>query len=307
MVAAKEVVVNDHTATQSDINALQRAYDNNYTLRINTRKRDNAKDGITRENCEMTLENNRKKIAASLSAAYREVLSAQQRDYIVGQMNMLNTDLYDLSSGLEQRLDMTEAAKYYLVQEIMEDCESYHGSCYLYKDRDRNGVVDKWKFGPVWDFGNAYNRHQEQWIYVDPIWPQYWIGQLAKWPAFQQAVKEQWWIFYHNYKDQVRADVRETANAIESAAKNDANVWRNTQGYCDNSNYSDVRDRFFRRYDWRINWLFQQWGEGTKPATWDTEQTGEECVRSRKMLRNGQIVIEANGCVYNVLGQVVKD
>ena len=56
---------------------LQRAYDNNYTLRINTRKRDNAKDGITRENCEMTLENNRKKIAASLSAAYREVLSAQ--------------------------------------------------------------------------------------------------------------------------------------------------------------------------------------------------------------------------------------
>lgn len=56
---------------------LQRACDNNYTLQINLRKRDNAKDGLTRENCEVTVENNRKKIAASLSAAYREVLTAQ--------------------------------------------------------------------------------------------------------------------------------------------------------------------------------------------------------------------------------------
>ena len=237
-----------------------------------------------------------------------EVLSAQQRQYIESQMNGLNNAIWGNDAArLWNMLDVDEAAKFYLVQEIMEDCESYHGSCYLYKDRDRNGVVDKWKFGPVWDMGNAYMRHQEKWIYEDPTWPQYWIGQLAKWPAFQQAVKEQWWIFYHNYKDQVRADVRETANAIESAAKNDANVWRNTQGYCENSNFSDVRDRFFRRYDWRINWLYCQWGEGVQPATWGTEQTGEECVRSRKMLRDGQIVIEANGRVYNVLGQVVKD
>ena len=236
-----------------------------------------------------------------------EVLSAQQRDYIVGQMNRLNIDLYDLSSGLEQRLDMTEAAKYYLVQEIMEDCEGYHGSCFLYKDRDRNGVVDKWKFGPVWDMGNAYHRHQEKWIYVDPIWPQYWIGQLAQWPAFQKAVQEQWWIFYNTYKNEVRADLRAYADVIENAARNDGNVWRGTSNYRDNSNYADVRDRFFRRYDWRINWLFQQWGEGTKPATWDIERTAEEAPQSRKILRDGQIVIEANGRVYNVLGQVVKD
>lgn len=235
-----------------------------------------------------------------------EVLSAQQRDYIVGQMNRLNIDLYDLSSGLEQRLDMTEAAKYYLVQEIMEDCEGYHGSCFLYKDRDRNGVVDKWKFGPVWDMGNAYNRHQEKWIYVDPIWPQYWIGQLTQWPAFQKAVQEQWWIFYHTYKNEVRADLRAYADVIENAARNDGNVWRGTSNYRDNSNYSDVRDRFFRRYDWRINWLFQQWGEGTKPATWDIERTAEEAPQSRKILREGQILIESNGRLYNLLGQPVE-
>lgn len=26
------------------------------------------------------------------------------------------------------------------------------------------GIADKWKFGPVWDFGNAYDRHLEQWM-----------------------------------------------------------------------------------------------------------------------------------------------
>lgn len=30
------------------------------------------------------------------------------------------------------------------------------------------GIADKWKFGHVWDFGNAYDRHLEQWIYDGP-------------------------------------------------------------------------------------------------------------------------------------------
>ena len=89
-----------------------------------------------------------------------KVLSSVQRDYIVNQIEALNNAIYGNSSAaLEQILDIKEAAKYYLVQEIMEDCESYHGSCKLYKDRDSLGTVDKWKFGPVWDFGNAYDRH----------------------------------------------------------------------------------------------------------------------------------------------------
>ena len=235
-----------------------------------------------------------------------EVLSSQQRQYIEQQMYNLNNILYGSSSAaLEQVLDIEEAAKFYLVQEIMEDCESYHGSCKLYKDRDTLGMADKWKFGPVWDFGNAYMRHQEKWIYVDPTWPQYWIGQLATWPVFQEKVKEQWWIYYHEHKDQVRAEIRAYANTIETAAKNDAQVWRGTQNYRDNSNFSDVRDRFFRRYDWRINWLYQQWGEGIKPATWDIDNVQDGAAASRKILRDGQLLILRGDKTYTVQGQVV--
>ena len=234
-----------------------------------------------------------------------ESLSSQQRQYIENQIYSLNNALYGSSeTDLIQRLDIHEAARYYLVQEIMEDCESYHGSCFLYKDRDSLGVTDPWKFGPVWDFGNAYNRHQETWIYDNPTFAQYWIGQLAQWPVFQQALREQWWIYYHTQKDEVRAKISDLATTITPAAKNDAVVWRNTQGYNDNSNMSGKLNDFLWRYDWRIQWLYSQWGEGTKPLTWDNEAISSQ-PSSRKTLHNGQIVIESNGKKYNILGQEI--
>ena len=234
-----------------------------------------------------------------------EVLSTAQRSYIEAQLQAINTALYgSSSSALEQLVDIDEAARYYLVQEIMEDCESYHGSCFLYKDRDSLGVADKWKFGPVWDFGNAYNRHQETWIYVNPTFQQYWIGQLASWPVFQQKLQEQWWLFYHNQKDSVRAAIRAYADRIEQAAKRDAEVWRNTQGYCDNSNFQDVRDRFFRRYDWRIAWLYSQWGEGIEPAQGIADTHAD--TNAQKRIVNGQLLIERNGKVYTLSGIEVK-
>ena len=234
-------------------------------------------------------------------------LTSAQRHYIENQMYALNEVLYGSSEAqLAQLLDLEEAAKYYLVQEIMEDCESYHGSCFLYKDRDSLGVADPWKFGPVWDFGNAYDRHQETWIYENPTWPQYWIGQLATWPAFQQKVQEQWWIFYNTKKDEVRSAIRAYADRIETAAKRDADVWRGTQNYQDNSNYTHKRSTFLQRYDWRVNWLYSQWGEGMKPSTWSIEQpTDNQQVNGRKILRNGQLLIERNGKVYTLSGTAI--
>lgn len=237
-----------------------------------------------------------------------ETLSAAQRDYIENQLFALNDALYDEGSDLAERLDMQEAARYYLVQEIMEDCESYHGSCFLYKDRDSLGVKDKWKFGPVWDFGNAYNRMQDQWIYENPSFEQYWIGQLAAWPAFQQAVGEQWWLYYHHEKDRVRSDMEAFAEHIRRAAKSDAKVWKGTQGYCDNSDMTSRLNDYLWRYDWRIGWLYSQWGEGIKPGTeaLDGCYGNGQVAAGRMILRDGSLYIERDGRVYTLQGQLVK-
>ena len=263
-------------------------------------------DNYATENNITFTEGNGQDIMVSLKEP--EVLSSEQRNYIVNQMHELNSALYEKNSQhIERILDMKEAAKYYLVQEIMGDCESYHGSCYLYKDRDSLGVVDKWKFGPVWDFGNSYRSyHHNGWIYERPQFAQYWIGQLATWPSFQKELSEQWWIYYHTKKDEVRAQLTEISKLITQAAKNDAVVWRNTLNYTDNSNMTEKTNSILEQYDWRIQWLYSKLGEGKQPSTTGAPQISTSEETTKKMMRDGQVVIIRNGVEYNMLGGRMK-
>ena len=263
-------------------------------------------DNYPTENNITFTEGNGQNIMVSLKEP--EIISAEQRNYIVNQMLELNTALYEKTpQHIERILDMKEAAKYYLVQEIMGDCESYHGSCYLYKDRDSLGMVDKWKFGPVWDFGNSYRSyHHNGWIYERPQFAQYWIGQLATWPSFQKELSEQWWIYYHTKKDEVRAQLVEISKLITQAAKNDAVVWRNTLNYTDNTNMTEKTNSILEQYDWRIQWLYSKLGEGTKPPTTGDIQISTPEELTKKIMRDGQVVIIRNGVEYNMLGGRIK-
>ena len=232
-----------------------------------------------------------------------EVLSNTQRTYIETQLNGLNNAIWGSNeTDLWNRLDLDEAVKYYLVQELLEDCESYHGSCYLYKERDRNGAGEKWYFGPVWDFGNAYNRGWETWIYDNPTFAQYWIGKLATWPAFQAKLQEVWWTFYHNQPDAIRSKITTFTSLISQAAQRDAQVWNGTQNYCNNSNMTAKRSDFLNRFNTRLNWLYQQWGEGTKPALNGIENGQPSEIRIQKIIKNGQIYLMYEGQMYDVRG-----
>lgn len=263
-------------------------------------------DNYPTENNITFTEGNGQDIMVSLKEP--EIISAEQRNYIVNQMLELNSALYEQTpQHIERILDMKESAKYYLVQEIMGDCESYHGSCYLYKDRDSLGMVDKWKFGPVWDFGNSYRSyHHNGWIYERPQFAQYWIGQLATWPSFQKELSEQWWIYYHTKKDEVRARLVELSKLIAQAAKNDAVVWGNTLNYTDNSNMTEKTNSILEQYDWRIQWLYSKLGEGTKPPTTGDIQIGAPDETAKKIIRDGQVLIIRNGVEYDLLGKRVK-
>ena len=56
---------------------LETAVEHNYTLKINKRKLENARSQTTRESLETKIKNNEKQIGASLSGAYKSVLSAR--------------------------------------------------------------------------------------------------------------------------------------------------------------------------------------------------------------------------------------
>ena len=246
-----------------------------------------------------------------------EVLSSVQRDYITAQLHDLNDAIYNHGSQpLQDLLDLTDAARFYLVQEIMEDCESYHGSCFLYKDRDSLSPVthhlspSKWHFGPVWDFGNAYNRNQERFIYDHPTFSQIWIEQLCHHDLFCERVQQLWYQYRQGHSS-VLARLDAFASEISSAAKRDAQRWSGANAHtCDN--VPKRKKEFISRMNQRLDWLYSQWGEGSSKPLPD-DNTGTPVAhtrtpdsRSRIVMRDGQLLIIRQGKCYTLTGVLVE-
>ena len=187
-----------------------------------------------------------------------EVLSQQQEKYLKDQMQMLN-DLFVSSDKSKapwtQYVDLDQLVRYYIVQEILDDAESFHGSCYLYKDLGQQ----QWKFGPVWDFGNSFRRgDSKKFIYQNPPYGQAWIGEIAKFEVFQNKLKEIWKEFIDNDYEGLDTYLKAFVDEISSGATNDYRRW---PGY-GNRNIQEDYEEFTGYMNRRISWLDEQWGEG---------------------------------------------
>jgi len=215
-------------------------------------------------------------------------LSPTQHLYLQSQMETLNTALYTKGDqALSAVLDIDEAARFYLVQELMSDCESYHGSCYLHANA--NG---RWRFGPVWDFGNSF-RDQNRFIYDHPTWSQVWIGQLSSHQAFQDSLHQIWQAWKSTYYSSISAAIDSFATLIAAAAVADAERWPQY----DHSNVQQGKSVFKNYFRTHVTWLTTQWGEATAlPAT-----RGDES-GVRKVLIDGHLYILREEDVYSILG-----
>lgn len=205
-----------------------------------------------------------------------EVLSEQQLSYLTDQMTLLNNLIYNddkNSSELFDHLDLDDAVRFYIVQEILDDTESYHGSCYLYK----NIGDDKWHFGPVWDFGNAFQRGDKcQFVWENPTFNQTWIGELYKYPAFQNRVKEIWKEFCQTGYAGLEDYLSDYADYIASAARSNYNRW-NQYG---NENVVSEKDNMISMIRKSVDWLGEQWGakpviNEPEPDTYELYLLGE--------------------------------
>lgn len=186
-----------------------------------------------------------------------EILSSQQERYLRTQMIAANSAIYSTdksSETWEHYIDMDSLARFYIVQEVMDNAESFHGSCYLHKDQGKT----KWIFGPVWDFGNSYRRDNGFFIYQYPPFGQTWIGEIAKYPRFQQKVVEVWQQFKGNDYEGLDEYIDSFVNQIYSASQSNYIRWPQYG----NGDIEWTKDEFVKSLDNRIAWLVSQWGEG---------------------------------------------
>ncbi len=134
-----------------------------------------------------------------------EVVSAEQLSYITNLINnvneWVNTD-DKTSREWEEYIDIDALARYYVVEEVVDDLEGFSGSSWFYKD---NGDC-KLTWGPVWDAGSTMGSRNSNYLGTNFIYenePSYacnhWIAEIAKFPRFQIAIRK-WW---KKYKEEV--------------------------------------------------------------------------------------------------------
>lgn len=188
-----------------------------------------------------------------------EVLSPQQEQYLTEQMKLIDNLVYGdkNSEELWNYLDMDALAKFYIVQELTDNYESFHGSCYLHKEMGEN---EKWYFGPVWDFGSSFNRDKSQYMYQGDVWHNHWIPEICKFPAFMDRVKEIWNEFYNGDYNNIYNFIDTHENLIAQAAVKDKERWSQYHGSQTIGTYIERTTNVLRK---NAEWLNDQWKEGS--------------------------------------------
>ena len=188
-----------------------------------------------------------------------EVLSPQQEQYLTEQMKLIDNLVYGdkNSDELWNYLDMDALAKFYIVQELTDNYESFHGSCYLHKELGEN---EKWYFGPVWDFGSSFNRDKSQYMYQGDVWHNHWIPEICKFPAFMDRVKEIWNEFYNGDYNNIYNFIDTHEDLIAQAAVKDKERWSQYHGSQTIGTYIERTTNVLRK---NAEWLNDQWKEGS--------------------------------------------
>ncbi len=189
-----------------------------------------------------------------------EVLSSEQEHFLQTELQRIDALVYGdkNSNELWQYLDMDALARFYIVQEIMDNYESFHGSCYLHREM---GDGEKWKFGPVWDFGSSFNRNKSQYLFEGDVWHNHWIPEICKFPAFMDYVKTVWIDFVADEYSSIYSFINQQRDLISSAAVADAQRWPEYG----NADLTNRVQKVIERLHKNAEWLNKQWSNNDLP------------------------------------------
>ena len=200
-----------------------------------------------------------------------EVLSTEQYDYIYALIDSvernISTDDKD-NREWERIIDIDSLACFYIVNEVLDNIEAFHGSCWIHKER---GPATKLIFGPVWDFGNAYNRPIDEMDFIynqkEPRhYSSHWIDRISTFNHFQERVAFHWQRIKDADALDIDAFVDDFLTVITPAAALDYERWHN--------NSENLRRRagaFMEMFNAKVAWLDERWSgnSGIKDLTAD--------------------------------------
>ena len=188
-----------------------------------------------------------------------EVRSEAQTTYLRDYATKINDAIHctdKSSTEWANYIDVDTLSRFYVMNEIIDNAAAFHGSCYIHKEI---GNDTRWIFGPVWDFGNTLWRDNQQFIDVETETnvPK-WIGEMRKFPWFEERFIETWKWFYAEKYPSLDGYIDNFITKITPAVAADYARW--PQYGCADPQAS--KTEFKRRMAEKVEFLRQQWGEG---------------------------------------------
>lgn len=125
-------------------------------------------------------------------------LSTAQKQWLIGEFMTMNAAIYDEDkkhSTWEQMIDVDAMARFFIIQEVLDNSDGFHGSFYLHKDMADDA---RWVAGPLWDL-SCNQRTKTDYTFrmkTSYNFTPHWIGELIKDENFCEAVREAWEDFY---------------------------------------------------------------------------------------------------------------
>lgn len=147
-------------------------------------------------------------------------------DKLLNEFQRMNTLIFGdkNSDAIWAYLDIDDTARYLLIQDILNNNEAMHGSCYMHKDL---GNGQRWHYSPVWDFGSALWKDSHPCIHFwqGTGYQNHWAEELWKFPRLQRRAAEIWTNVLTNDYPSLETFATDFINQIRSAAACDLQRW----------------------------------------------------------------------------------
>lgn len=199
-----------------------------------------------------------------ITADTPEEYSELQRCFVTDQFSAMNDAVGSCSDALWSYMDLDDAVRYYIVEEMISHVEAYHGSTYLFRDR---GEDQKWHFSPLWDCGNAFNGPTDGFFYDHGPYGNTWISSIRQNNKFNDKLQLTWLWFMNTRYEGLIDDIDTYVAHIATAAQYDRNRWKNApvpdggMGVADNSDMQARRNKVVDHLNAKLDWLRDQFGD----------------------------------------------
>lgn len=186
-----------------------------------------------------------------------EDLSNAQLQWLTDEFKSINAAIYssDKTSDVwEDYIDVESMARFFILQEVMDNPDGFHGSFYLHKDLTDNA---KWIAGPVWDLV-CYNREKTDYTFrlkVHYGFTPHWIGEIIQYDSFCKAVERVWREVYPTRLSEIYNQIDEIVLPLGSAWANDCARWNEDPAQTAQIRAERIKNALRRNIEWFNNHL----------------------------------------------------